>query len=96
MVVVEFGNLMTQVKILQKNIKLMIEFEPGRTEIEVTANNTVWIFSSTQDSSPVKIFKGNNGLNGAPTAIDLPDAVDIMVILQEVNTGMIKCWKLTL
>ena len=53
------------------------EFTPGRTEIEVTANNTVWIFSSTQDSSPVKIFKGNNGLNGAPTAIDLPDAVDI-------------------
>jgi hypothetical protein len=60
-----------------KKYQVDIEFEPGRTEIEVTSNNTVWIFSSTQDSSPVKIFKGNNGLNGAPTAIDLPEAVDI-------------------
>ena len=53
-------------------------------------------FLINSDSSPVKIFKGNNGLNGAPTAIDLPDAVDIDVILQDLNTGMIKCWKLTL
>ena len=60
-----------------KKYQVDIEFEPGRTEIEVTSNNTVWIFSSTRDSSPVKIFKGNNGLNGAPTAIDLPEAVDI-------------------
>ena len=54
-----------------------IEAEPGRTEIEVTGSNTVWIISSTRDADPVKIFKGNNGLNGAPAEVTLPDAVDI-------------------
>ena len=60
-----------------KKYQVDTEFDPGRTEIEVTSNNTVWIFSSTRDSDPVKLFKGNNGLNGAPAAITLPDAVDI-------------------
>ena len=55
------------------------EFDPGRTEIEVTTNNSVWIFSSTRDSEgdPVKLFKGVNGLNVLPTEVTLPDAVDI-------------------
>ena len=60
-----------------KKYQVDIETEPGRTEIEVTANNTVWIISSTRDSDPVKIFKGNNGLNGPPAEVTLPDAVDI-------------------
>ena len=60
-----------------KKYQVDIDINPGRTEIEVTANNTVWIYSSTQDSNPVKLFKGNNGLNGPPTAVTLPDAVDI-------------------
>ncbi len=54
---------------------------PGRTSIEVTSNNTVWIFASTQDpdpqADPVKLFKGTGGLSGPPQEVELPDAVDI-------------------
>ncbi len=60
-----------------KKYQVDTEIDPGRTEIEVTSNNTVWIFSSTRDSEPVKLFKGNNGLSGNPVSVTLPDAVDI-------------------
>ena len=60
-----------------KKYQVDTEFDPGRTEIEVTSNNTIWFFSSTRDSDPVKLFKGNNGLNGEAISITLPDAVDI-------------------
>ena len=59
-----------------KKYQVDTEFDPGRTEIEVTSNNSVWIFSSTRDSDPVKLFKGNNGLNGAPAAVTLPETVE--------------------
>ena len=60
-----------------KKYQVDTEFDPGRTEIEITSANTVWVFSSTRDSDPVKLFKANNGFNGSAVAVTLPDAVDI-------------------
>jgi hypothetical protein len=34
-----------------KKYQVDTEFDPGRTEIEVTSNNSIWIISSTQDSN---------------------------------------------
>ena len=62
-----------------KKYQVDMETDPGRTEIEVTTNNSIWITSSTRDQSsdPIKVFKGANGLSGPPVPITLPDAVDI-------------------